>query len=72
MNNCLNPDDRNRKKVCLLLSPKQAAQALAISERTLWQLTKDGEIASIKVRSCVRYPVTGLERYIAEQVEKSA
>ena len=57
----------------LLLSPKEAAQALAISERTLWQLTKDGVIESIKVGTrSVRYPVAGLERWITEQVEKSA
>ena len=57
----------------LLLSSKQAAQALAISERTLWQLRKDGEISSITVgKKSIRFPVAGLERWITEQVEKSA
>ena len=60
------------QKVRLLLNPRESAQALAISERTLWQLTKDGAIESIKVGTrSVRYPVAGLERWIAEQVEKS-
>ena len=64
---------QDRQQVRLLLSPKEAAQALAISERTLWQMTKDGVIESIKVGTrSVRYPVAGLERWIAEQVEKSA
>ena len=59
--------------VRLLLSSKQAAQALAISERTLWDLRKNGEIPSITVgKKSIRFPVAGLERYIAEQVEKSA
>ncbi|NQV35760.1 MAG: helix-turn-helix domain-containing protein [Phycisphaeraceae bacterium] len=43
----------------LLLSVREAAQALAVSERTLWQMTKDGVISSIKVGTrSVRYPVT--------------
>jgi len=62
-----------RRQIRLLLSPKEAAQALAISERTLWQMTRDGEIESIKVgKRSVRYPVSALERWIAEQVEKDA
>lgn len=64
---------QDRQQVRLLLSPKEAAQALAISERTLWDLRKNGEIPSITVgKKSIRYPVAGLERYIAEQVEKSA
>ncbi|NQV32547.1 MAG: helix-turn-helix domain-containing protein [Phycisphaeraceae bacterium] len=66
-------EQRNKGQIRLLLSPKEAAQALAISERTLWQMTKDGVIESIKVGTrSVRYPVAGLERWIAEQAKKSA
>ncbi len=65
-------EQRNNGQIRLLLSPREAAQALAISERTLWQMTKDGAIESIKVGTrSVRYPVAGLERWIAEQIEKS-
>ena len=63
---------KDQGPVRLLLSPKEAAQALAISERTLWQMGKDGVIASIRVGRSVRYPVAALERWIEEQVEKSA
>ena len=64
---------QDRQQIRLLLKPREAAQALAISERTLWDLGKNGEIPSITVgKKSIRYPVTGLERYIAEQVEKSA
>lgn len=63
----------NQKPPILLLKPKEAAQALAVSERTLWQMTQDGVIESIKVGTrSVRYPVASLERWVAEQVEKSA
>ena len=73
-NNMSNWQQRdNKQQIRLLLKPREAAQALAISERTLWQLTKDGEIESIKVGTrSVRYPVAGLERWIATQVGKNA
>ena len=35
----------------LLLKPKQAAEALAISPRTLWALTASGEIPSVPKRN---------------------
>lgn len=64
---------KNTSGLKLLLSVREAAQALAVSERTLWQMTKDGVIGSIKVGTrSVRYPVAELERWIEEQMEKSA
>ena len=68
-----NRQQGRKETIRLLLSTREAAQALAISQRTLWQLTKDGEIESIKVgKRSVRYPVSALNKWIAEQVEKGA
>jgi excisionase family DNA binding protein len=39
----------------LLLTTPEAARALAISPRTLWTLTKRGEIPSVKIGRAVRY-----------------
>ena len=39
----------------LLLTAKQAAAALSISERTLWELTRRGEIPRLKIGASVRY-----------------
>jgi len=50
--------------VKLLLTPRQAAAALQLSERTLWELTRRGEIKRIKINSCVRYDVKDLEAFI--------
>jgi excisionase family DNA binding protein len=53
----------------LLLRPREAAEALAVSPRTLWQLTASGELTAIrlpgrgKARS-LRYVVADLERWI--------
>ncbi len=55
----------------LALRPRGAAKALSISERTLWQMTKDGKIPCIRVgtgkRNDVRYPVRLLEAWLDEQ-----
>ena len=63
---------QNRQQIRLLLTPLEAARALCISERNLWQLTKDGEIESVRVgKRSIRYSVLTLEKWIAKQ-EKSA
>ena len=48
----------------LLLTPRQAAKTLAISERTLWTLTQSGEIPRLKIGSSVRYDLRDLEAFI--------
>ena len=48
----------------LLLTPQQAAEALAISPRKLWAMTASGEIPYIRLGRCVRYPVDDLRAYI--------
>jgi len=54
----------------LLLAPQQASRALAISERTLWALTKAGTVPCIRIGKLVRYSVDGLKRYIEQAAEK--
>ena len=49
----------------LALSPRDAAQALGISERTLWSATQPrGPIPSVKLGNRVLYPVTGLQEWL--------
>lgn len=48
----------------LLLSPRQASRVLAISERTLFTLTKLGAVPYIRIGKLVRYSVDGLRKYI--------
>lgn len=49
----------------LLLTPLEAARALAISPRKLWSMTASGEIPHIRLGRCVRYPVNDVQRWIA-------
>jgi len=51
----------------LLLTPEQAAVALAISPRKLWSSTTSGEIPHIRIGRCVRYPLDDLKRWIDDQ-----
>ena len=48
----------------LLLTPKQAAEALAISPRKLWAMTALGKIPHVRLGRCVRYPVNDLQRWL--------
>lgn len=61
-------EPKNKQQIRLLLKPREAAQALAVSERTLWQLTKDGVIDCVRVgKRSVRYSQGALERWIEKQ-----
>jgi len=52
----------------LLLSPREAAQMLAISERKLWSLTHvERAIPFVKCGRLIRYATVDLERWIESQ-----
>jgi excisionase family DNA binding protein len=51
----------------LLLTARDAAAALAISERKLWELTNGGVIKAVRIGRSVRYARAALEEFIAEQ-----
>lgn len=51
----------------LLMTVRQAARALAISERTLWSLTKSGEMPCVRMSRAVRYSLDDLRAWIASR-----
>ena len=52
----------------LLLTADETARALAISPRTLWSLTKSGQLRSVRIgKKSVRYCVSDLEKFIERQ-----
>ncbi len=61
-------DNANNK---LALRPREAALALGISERLLWQWTHDGRIPCVRVgsgkRRTVLYPLADLQAWLSEQ-----
>lgn len=56
----------------LALRPKDAAKALGIGQRTLWQLSHPrGSIPTVKVGTAVLYPVDGLRAWLATEAAKA-
>jgi excisionase family DNA binding protein len=57
----------------LALRPVEAAKALGISPRLLWQLTHDGVIPRVRVgtgkRKAVLYPTAELQAWLSRQAE---
>ena len=51
----------------LLLTPRQAAEALQISERKLWGMKASGEIPHVLLGRSVRYPLADLQQWIDER-----
>jgi excisionase family DNA binding protein len=53
----------------LALRPRDAAKALGISARLLWQLTHDGQIPCVRVgsgkRKTVLYPLADLQAWLS-------
>ena len=47
-----------------LLQPREAAQSLGICERTLYALTKRGELPVIRIGRAVRYSVDDIRAWI--------
>ena len=59
----------------LALRPREAAKALGISARHLWQLTKDGHIPCVRVgsgkRRTVLYPLADLQAWLTRQAARA-
>lgn len=51
----------------LLVDAREAARMLSIGERTLWTLTNQGAIQTVRIGRAVRYAVSALEAFIAKQ-----
>lgn len=60
---------RESPVVQLLLSPRDAAKALSISERTLWSLTRAGRLPCIRLGRLVRYGVASLREWLRRETE---
>ena len=50
-----------------LLTAREAADVLRISERTLWTLTQEGELPSVRVGRSVRYDQGDLAEWITSR-----
>ena len=54
---------------CLALRPKEAARALGIGERKLWELTNRNEIPHVRLGTAILYPVDLLRDWLSERAK---
>ncbi|QOV89367.1 helix-turn-helix domain-containing protein [Humisphaera borealis] len=54
---------------CLALRPREAAKALGVCERTLWQWTQDGDVPHVRRGKRIMYPTAALVRWLDEQTQ---
>lgn len=50
----------------LAVTYPEAANALGVCERVVWQLVKDGRLKAVRIGRSVRIPVAELERFVTE------
>jgi excisionase family DNA binding protein len=62
----------NRSEPSLLLSLKEAAAALAVSERTVWTLVQEGVLPHLRLGRRLLFSRTALEAWIARTEAKCA
>ena len=62
-------NDAETSKSSLALRPREAAKALGISARLLWQWTHDGKIPHLRVGRAVLYPRAELQAWLSRQAE---
>ncbi|RCS49204.1 DNA-binding protein [Bremerella cremea] len=66
---------KSKSNPLLLAPPKEAAAILGISPRLLWQLTKNGEIACVRIgtgkRKRVRYAHSDLDEFVKNNTHVS-
>jgi excisionase family DNA binding protein len=55
----------------LALRPREAARALGIGTRLLWELTNMGKVPHVKVGRCILYPLDQLREWLAREAEKA-
>ena len=56
----------------MLIDAKQAAAMLGIGTRTLWSMTKGGEIPHVRIRRRVLYAVEDLRGWVAKHTTRSS
>ena len=56
----------------MALRPKDAARALAISERLLWEWTRNEGLPHVRIGNVVLYPVDCVKRWLDERAYAAA
>lgn len=57
---------------CLTMRPRDAAKALGISERLLWEWTDRGIVPHVRLGKRIVYPVNSLRDWLRRQAQNNA
>jgi excisionase family DNA binding protein len=55
---------------CLAMRAREAALALGISDRLLWEWTSRGQVPHIRMGKVILYPVDTLRTWLQQQAQK--
>jgi excisionase family DNA binding protein len=55
----------------LALRPREAAKALGVSERSLWEWTHRGDVPHVRIGRTIMYPVDSLREWLNRQANKA-
>jgi len=74
MQNTHGPTEAERAAVLgkFLLTSKESARMLSISQRKLWSLQASGEIPSVRIGRCLRFPLDELRLWVAKQIKSGS
>ena len=56
-------------KESLALRPREAAKALGVSERTLWEWTHRRDVPHVRIGRTIMYPVDALREWLNRQAD---
>ena len=56
---------------CLAMRPREAAKALGISERLLWEWTDKGFVPHVRLGKAILYPVDTLREWLQKGAKTS-
>jgi len=64
------PAQNEPETPCLSMRPREAAKALGISERLLWEWTDRGKVPHIRLGKAILYPVDSLRDWLKKQAQQ--
>ena len=56
---------------CLALRLREAARAIGVSDRTLWEWTRQGDVPHVRRGGTILYPTAALTRWLEAQMKTS-
>jgi len=62
-------EQNDATKPALALRPREAAKALGVSERLLWDWTHHGDVPHVRIGRTILYPVDALRDWLKRQAE---